>query len=95
MRTSWCRKKYFIELTASKQELIQTARKRKGIEISDIFLLNPITKKLNEHQIKERIQRYKPYQESEKTFTRHINVARKDVATIEGIKRIANWIKKS
>lgn len=85
----------FIELTASKQELIQTARKRQGIEISDIFLLNPITLKLNERQIKERIQRYKPYQESEKTFTRHITVARKDVTTIEGIKRIANWIKKS
>ncbi len=85
----------FIELTAPKQKLIKTARERQIIQNSNIFLLNPITIKANEHQINERIQRYKPYQESEKLFTKYMNVARKEVTTIEEIKKIANWIKKS
>lgn len=88
----------FIELTASKNELVKTARERQNMTNPNIVLFNQDfwpTVKVNEYQLNERIKEYEPYNNAEKLFNKYIKFTRKEVASEIWIKKIANWIKRA
>lgn len=88
----------FIELTASKNELVKTARERQTIKDPNMAIFNqdisPMSK-LNEYKIIERIKEYEPYNKTEKLFNKYLKLTRKEAASEIWIKKIANWIKRA
>lgn len=84
----------FIELKASRNELLKTADEREKFQKSESnFIEESPTIKLWRNSIIDRINQYEPYKENEKLFDRNIKISRKDFFHNDWMKKISDWIK--